>query len=129
LPSAIPEGAALLAVVDHPACLDFRRNRVINPDILGAVSPPPGMPCREGPEALRAYLRGQGIRYILAVDFNRALRLYRRDFWVGHPRPEPYFEQIWGVHARDFMDAVDALAASGAPVRVSGTVRLIDLGE
>lgn len=129
LQSAIPEGVAVLAVVDHPACLDFRRNRVINPDILGAVSPPPGMPCREGPEALRAYLRGQGIRYILAVDFNRALRLYRRDFWVGHPRPEPYFEQIWGVHARDFMDAVDALAASGAPVRVSGTVRLIDLGE
>ncbi len=64
LQRAVPEHAALLAVLDQPFRLDFKRNRILTWDQPGAASPPPHLPIGRGPDALAQYLLGQGVRYV-----------------------------------------------------------------
>ena len=47
--AAVPEGGRLLAAVEQPFALDYRRNVIFNVDVPGAVSPDPGMPFFQGP--------------------------------------------------------------------------------
>lgn len=61
----IPPGAHVLAVVPKPFLLDFKRHTVYVGDYLGLVSPPPGIPAREGPDAVRKYLLALGIDYVV----------------------------------------------------------------
>jgi hypothetical protein len=78
-------------------------------------------------EALKSYLLGQGIDYILASDFDNALLLYTRKHWLEHQRPEWFFKEVWGKYMLDFMDNVDSLTKSCRIVATSANLRLIDL--
>src|SRR5262249_38816838 len=64
LATALPADGALLARVDLPYLLPFRRDIYIA-DWPGSASPPPRMPFNAGAEALASYLPDSGIRYLL----------------------------------------------------------------
>lgn len=127
LQSLVPEGEPVLAVVDAPYLLNYRRNTIYNVDAIGGASPWGGMPFFKGPSALASYLLKNGVRYILTVDFDNALLLYTRKHWREHHRPEWFFKEVWGKHALDFMDNVDSLAASNRVLGTAANVRLIEL--
>lgn len=61
--SALPAGAKVLDRTLRPFLWDFSRNEILIADYPGAASPPPGMPIGQGPHALLAYLRSQGIGF------------------------------------------------------------------
>ncbi|WP_435008733.1 hypothetical protein P12x_000005 [Tundrisphaera lichenicola] len=67
----IPAGARVFCMADtnlyvlKPILFDFARNPLFVHDIPGGVSPPPGIPISGDPEALAAYLRSQGFRYVV----------------------------------------------------------------
>jgi hypothetical protein len=64
LQQTVPEGAPLLVLLDEPFRLDFARNRIMNLDQPGAVSPGGRLPIGQGEEALATYLVAQGVQYI-----------------------------------------------------------------
>src|SRR5262249_35945337 len=63
LQEAVPPGAAILARLDRPFVLDFRRNPVLIIDFPGGASLAPGLPFFQGGEAVARYLTSQGIRW------------------------------------------------------------------
>jgi hypothetical protein len=121
-----PAGSKILVAIDTPYALDFSRNTIYTADVTGASSIGK-WPLRQGPEALKKYLLGLGIDYILASDFDNAMLLYTRKHWLEHQRPEWFFKEIWGKYMLDFMDSVDSLAKSNRVVGTSANLRLIDL--
>ncbi|MBT3307595.1 MAG: hypothetical protein HN377_14090, partial [Alphaproteobacteria bacterium] len=107
--AAIPEGERLLAILDQPFALDYRRNRVFNIDIPGAVSPKPGMPFFKGPARLKDYLKGQSIAYVAFRDFDiKGGCLYRRDLWNYHARLD---NPMWRAQSKFYLDLMDNVAA------------------
>jgi hypothetical protein len=112
--------------IDTPYALDFSRNIIYTGDVTGASSIGK-WPLRQGPEALKSYLLGQGINYILASVFDNALLLYTRKHWLEHQRPEWFFKEVWGKYMLDFMDNVDALASRDRVVATAANLRLIEL--
>lgn len=110
--AAIPEGMGVLAILDQPFALDYRRNRVFNIDVPGAVSPAPGMPFFEGPARLKEYLKGQSISYVAFRDFTIAGGcLYRRDLWAYYARRD---NPMWRAQSKFYLDLMDNVAALAA---------------
>ena len=111
--NAVPEGVAILSVLDQPFLLDFRRNEVLNVDVPGVASPDPGMPFFRGPAALKGYLVELGIRYVAFRDgWSSNGCLYRRDMWQAHLRGADPVLQKHARHYLDLMANLDQLAAS-----------------
>lgn len=126
----VPAGEKILTMVDASYLLDYKRNPMVSINAVGGSSPPPGLPFEQGPDALAKYLKGLGIRYVIAVDFNNAVLLYTRKLWNENTRPEWFYTSIWKPRFNDFMDNIDALAAQdGRLVAQAGNARLIDLGQ
>ena len=63
LQQSVPPGQVILARLDKPFLLDFKRNTVFVMDDAVA-GPPPGMPLARAGEPLARYLSGQSIRYV-----------------------------------------------------------------
>jgi hypothetical protein len=107
LATALPADGRLLARVDLPYLLPFRRDIYIA-DWPGAASLPPGMPLNAGAEALANYLRGSGIRYLL-WDYGSQAHFSHED-WDSRLGPD---ENSWiRTEARltlDFQDNADVL--------------------
>jgi hypothetical protein len=121
-----PEGSKIFVTIDTPYALDFSRNIIYTGDVTGASSIGK-WPLRQGPEALKSYLLGLGIDYVLTSDFDNALLLYTRKHWLEHQRPEWFFKEVWGKYMLDFMDNVDSLSKSCHIVATSANLRLIEL--
>lgn len=130
---AVPSGEKILAVIEAAYLLDYHRNEIYNIDIIGAASPPPGMPALGTPEELRQYLLSQGIHYILATDFDAPPqvygvpiegRLYGRDFLARFikegKRPEVCWQEWWLPAGRRVMQNIDTLAAESGGKMVNG---------
>ncbi|MCH7936413.1 MAG: hypothetical protein IH994_04885 [Proteobacteria bacterium] len=126
--SAVPEGGRLLAAVEQPFALDYRRNVIFNVDVPGAVSPDPGMPFFKGPGPLKDYLLGQSIPYIAFRDFSMAGGcLYRREKWEYYATSD---HPMWRRQSRyflDFMDNVEALVGSEKTIYRGNGLLVIDL--
>ncbi|NQV83719.1 MAG: hypothetical protein HQ494_07855 [Rhodospirillales bacterium] len=106
--AAIPEGQRVLAILDQPFALDYRRNRVFNIDVPGAVSPKPGMPFLEGPARLKAYLKGQSIAYVAFRNFDiKGGCLYRRDLWNHYALAD---NPMWRAQSKSYLDLMDNVA-------------------
>jgi hypothetical protein len=130
LQGLVPPGEKILTMVDASYWLDYKRNPMFSINAVGGSSPPPGLPFEQGPDALAGYLKGLGIRYVIAVDFDNAVLLYTRKLWNESTRPEWFYTSIWKPRFNDFMDNIDALAAQdGRLVAKAGNARLIDLGQ
>jgi hypothetical protein len=114
LQAPVPPGDPIAVMVDDPGHFDERRNRIASLDIVGAVSPPPGIPLAAGAEAVAAYLLDQGYRYLVVVHPDKAAELYRRDKWIANQQRGA---KVWQASARFYLDAFDdfdALRASRA---------------
>jgi hypothetical protein len=121
-----PEGSKIFVTIDTPYALNFSRNIIYTADVTGASSIGK-WPLRQGPTALKSYLLGLGIDYILTSDFDNAMLLYTRKHWLDHQRPEWFFKEVWGKYMLDYMESVDALAKTCRVVATSANLRLIDL--
>lgn len=126
--SAVPEGGRLLAAVEQPFALDYRRNVIFNVDVPGAASPDPGMPFFKGPGPLKDYLLGQSIPYIAFRNFSMAGGcLYRREMWEYYAADD---HPMWRRQSRyflDFMDNVEALAGSEKTIYRGDGLSVIEL--
>jgi hypothetical protein len=69
---SIPEGAALLARIDTPYMLNFKRNTVHVMDWPGMIGPMPGLPSTGSSADWVAYLKTIGIRYVAYSYGNQA---------------------------------------------------------
>ena len=115
--AAIPEGERVMAILDQPFALNYRRNGVFNIDVPGAVSPEPGMPFFKGPAQLKEYVLGQSIAYIAFRNFDiQGGCLYRRDLWNHHARGD---NPMWRAQSKFYLDLMDnVVALAGTEPRV-----------
>ena len=128
LQGLVPEGAKILSMVDASYLLNYKRNPIYSINAVGGSSPPPGIPFEKGSKALAEYLKGQGIRYVIAVNFDQAVLLYTRKLWTETTRPEWFYPQIWRPRFLDVMNNLDELDKGGAAIAKAGNARLFDLG-
>ena len=89
---ALPTGAKVASASDHPYLFDYGRNNFVNLDVLGSVSPPPGMPLGGSTDAITHYLRRQGFEFVVATDPSSSVCLYNKKKWEGEIAmgTEPY---------------------------------------
>jgi hypothetical protein len=114
-------------MVDNPSRFDHGRNPVVCLDMIGAISPPPGIPLSAGPEAVAAYLLKQGYRYLVVVHPDVATSLYRRDVWVHH---QANADRVWRQSAHYYLDAFDdfdALRSTRLHLAEVGGMSTLDL--
>jgi hypothetical protein len=128
LQGLVPEGAKILSMVDASYLLNYKRNPIYSINAVGGSSPPPGIPFEKGAKALADYLKAQGIRYVIAVNFDQAVLLYTRKLWTETTRPEWFYPQIWRPRFLDVMNNLDELDKGGAAIARAGNARLFDLG-
>ncbi len=127
LQAPVPAGAPIATLVDNPSRFDHRRNRVACLDMIGAVSPPPGLPLARGGEAVAEYLLGQGYRYVVVVRPSAAASLYRRDIWQ---RQQKSSDPVWMASAHFYLEAFDAfddLRATRVHLAEAGPMVTLDL--
>jgi hypothetical protein len=105
LQKPVPQAAPIAVLVEKPSHFDHARNRIACLDMIGAVSPPPGIPLARGGDAVAAYLVGQGYRYLVVVSPDAAKSLYKRDVWVKHQKGS---EPVWQESAHFYLEAFDA---------------------
>jgi len=87
------------------------------------------MPFFKGPDALRTYLKAQGLSYILHRDFARPGGcLYDRRLWTHNQTGIEYKEgRFQARYYLNLMDNIDALAKSERVVRRSHGLTLLEL--
>lgn len=110
LQDAVPPGAPLIVMFDHPYLFDFGRNPIEVIDLPGQVSPPPGMPF-DSDDALATYLIDQGFRYLAFVKPESSINQYRREGWqrmIGPPA-----SVLWGRAAPIILQALDRFESLG----------------
>lgn len=123
----VPPGQGIFVYVSTPFAFDFSRNRVINADEPGPVSPPPGLPFFQGADSLAEYLRGQGLRYVVYEDSRTALVECLR--LSGIELNDEQLWQPWKPYLYDFMANLDRLRHSRPVLLDKDGVFLIDLEE
>lgn len=128
LQAAIPAGERVAVMLDDPAFLEFSRNRIFNLDTPGYASPSPGLPAFGGADALRAYLRGLGIRYVAFVRSDRSRYFYRRPFWVWRIFNDAEIFQTMSAYAIDAIDALATLSTTATVLHEEDGLVVLDLG-
>ena len=124
---AVPEHVVLLARLEYPFLLDFKRNTVYIADYPGGSSPPPGMPFSQGGERLAEYLCGQGVRYVAysyAAEAGFPKKVYRARLIPGM---DPWIRQQ-AQHTLDFQRNLAELGRTRAAIFDDGDVHVLDLG-
>jgi hypothetical protein len=108
LQAAVPAGKRMAVLVDEPHYLDFGRNPIWNLDMPGYASLPPGMPSFKGSEALEAYFRGLGLRWVMFVRPEYSRYHYRREYFLELFVHE---QEIWRTYAPYLVDFIDSMTA------------------
>lgn len=110
--AAIPAGAAaggkVVMLVDEAMFFDYARNTFVNLDMAGFAAPPPGLPSFLPTEVWRDYFHSQGIRYVVYVDGDYSLYLFRRQIWAEATYSD---HGIWRFMATHMVNTIDALRA------------------
>jgi hypothetical protein len=128
LNAAVPRGAKVLAAVDYPTLLSFTRYQFATLDLVGSVSPPPGMPYFTGATAKVNYLRHLGYDYIVA-DSKTERGLYQFKAWQNDLHSPRYNYRAWAPYFLDWMSSVTSLEHdSSYSVRYFGSLALIKIG-
>jgi len=131
----VPPGKTLLCIMDYPFLFDFGRNTIFSADLPGMASPGAAMPYSQGPAALTAYLKKQGIDFLLCPDFDAEPpeAFYSRKYWnfrltcPMNTDGRVAIDRIYAVAALDFMDNIDAIARNDPEhLSVNGT-RIVHL--
>jgi hypothetical protein len=127
LQGAIPEGAPIVVMVDDPGHFDLRRNQIESLDMVGAISPRPGIPLFGSPEGVAHYLVDLGYRYAIVVHPDASASLYRRDTWERNLNDSL---PVWRHTAHDYLrafDVFDKLRQTHLHVADAGSMTALDL--
>jgi hypothetical protein len=123
LQQSVPQGEVILARLEKPFLLDFKRNTVFLVD-YAVASPPPGMPLREGGEALARYLTSLSTRYVAYSYTGEA----ERRAVVGHDQYSPFtLNQI--ERTFDFEDELEQLSKTRRHIYDDGHSFVLDLSQ
>lgn len=127
LQNATPAGSRILIMVDEPYFLDYARNEIWNLDMPGTASPQPGIPCFTGAEPVADYLRSIGVRYVVFVQPESSVYLYRRDIWFDHLYDPDEIWRIYAPYMVDVMDNLVSLASTRVHLADEAGMVLLDL--
>ncbi|HWO17746.1 MAG TPA: hypothetical protein VNO30_03185 [Kofleriaceae bacterium] len=111
----IPPGARAAVLLDDPAFLDFRRNRIGNLDTPGFASPETSggqLPAFRGAEELREYLVAAGYPYVAFVRTDRSRYFHRRPFWIWRLFNDGELYAIMSAYELDMIDSLAELATT-----------------
>jgi len=123
LQQSVPRGEVILTRLEKPFLLDFKRNTVFVVD-YAVASPPPGMPLREGGEALAHYLTSQSTRYVAYSYTGEAARRAV----VGHDQYSPFtLNQI--ERTFDFENDLEQLSKTRRHIYDDGNSFVLDLSQ
>lgn len=122
----VPAAAPIFVYVSTPDGFDASRNRILNADEPGPVSPPPGLPFFKGSEAVASYLQAQGVRYVAFEDFDTAV------VWCMNTKGidrllEPLW-QPWKPYLVDLMSNLRELGHTRRVLYAAHGVVVMDLG-
>ena len=124
--ASVPPREKIMARLDRPFLLDFKRNPVLVPDWPGASSPPPGMPLSEGPEALAHYLILQSIRYV-AYSYKNEAGFHKATYGKVANQDELVWPRNNTRNAFLFQDCLQELGRSRVRIYDDGEIFVIDL--
>ena len=130
LEEAMPGGGRLLATLERPFLLDFRRRQVFIMSLPGMAGLPPGTPIFEGGEAVAEYLLGWSIPYLAyggVGDSQRLLNLTEERIRERYPRSKMRWVML-RYHQR-YNRVIEELAASHRRLYEDGHTVLLDLAE
>lgn len=119
---SVPAGETLLARLEYPFLLDFRRNQIFIVDWPGAASLPPGMPLFKGSEALADYLVSKSIRYVAYSYANGAGYSEK----IAGPESTPWAKSQ-NLGALDFQANLRDLGETRKRVYDDGDIFILDL--
>jgi hypothetical protein len=126
LQASIPPGAGVLTMLDHAYWLDFRRNKIDAVDLVGMVSPRPGLPL-ESDDAFASYLLGQHLRYFAFVRKEVSIELYRQSTWVSLSRnPQPSQRTLAPLFFKAF-ERADSVARTRTKIFEKDGMVVVDL--
>jgi len=108
LQASVPAGEALFARLARPFLLDYARNPIVVLDWPCAVSPLPGLSCRQTPDEIAGYLLQRGIGY-LAYDYAEDAG-FSLAFGARLDPDANYWERISAEHTYRFQDLLVELA-------------------
>jgi len=126
---AVPAAATIATFVDNPSHFDHRRNMIECLDMIGAISPRPGIPLAEGGDAVATYLLELGYRYLIVGNPDAAASLYRRDTWVKKQKDA---EEVWKKSAHFYLEAFDdfdELRRTRVHLAEAGDMTTLDLAK
>jgi hypothetical protein len=126
LQASIPAGAGVLTMLDRAYWLDFRRNKIDAVDLVGMVSPRPGLPLGSD-DAFASYLLGQHLRYFAFVRKEASIELYKNATWVSLSRnPDPSQRTLAPLFFKAF-ERADSLARTRAKIYERDGMVVVDL--
>jgi hypothetical protein len=124
---AVPEGVTLLARLQFPFVLDFRRHNILVANYPGGSSPPPGMPFFQGPEPLARYLCAQSVRYV-AYSYKSEANFRRADYEARlDPGTFPW-TRTQALHTLDFQENLVELGQTRHRIFDNDQEFVLDLG-
>jgi hypothetical protein len=123
---SIPPGAPVIVLVDQDDQFDFHRNPIASLDMVGAISPRPGMPLFGPANGVADYFVSLGYRYAIVVHPDKAGMLYRRDTWQHQENALDIWRRTARFYLRTF-DVFDELRATRAHVADSDKMTALDL--
>jgi hypothetical protein len=127
LQAAVPAGAPIAVMVDQYDQFDLRRNDIQSLDMIGAISPQPGIPLFGSPDDVAYYLVNHGFRYLIVVHPDAANYLYRRDVWQKLQRDSaPVWERTARFSLRAF-DVFDELRKTREHIADTPAMTALDL--
>ena len=124
----LPADARLASATEMPFFFRFDRQVIHTLDCLGQVSPAPGMPFFQGPEALVEYLRGLGYTHLAFTPSRAGSCLYSRDHWEEKRANGTFVWQKWAPYFLDFMANMERLEATQPVLYKAADLVVIDLG-
>jgi len=110
--AAVPAGERVLVMLDDPALLDYRRNRIANLDVPGFASPGEQLPSFRGAEPLRTYLVAAGYRFAAFVRTERSRYALRRSAWLNRVFVDSELMAIMSAYAIDAIESFTELATT-----------------
>ncbi|MGN6108563.1 MAG: hypothetical protein ACTHU0_25885 [Kofleriaceae bacterium] len=125
---ALPPGARVAGLLDHPYLLDYARIDFVSLDMPGFAAPAPGLPSFLPVNHWRSYFLSQGIRYLAFTTPDRSNYLFRRQWWLGRMYEDGEIWRYIATHMVDTMDALVGLAREGTVLFDRDGLRVVDLG-
>jgi hypothetical protein len=124
----VPAGDTILARLEKPFLLDFRRNTIFIIDWPGGASLPPGMPMFQGRGPLADYLGSKSIRYV-AYSYAQESGFSKAVFGARLNSGVNAWERAHARYTFDFQDNLQQLGRARKRVYDDGDIFVLDVHQ